>query len=195
MEFVNIKKTDSDEKRIVYGEVYAPDRPDSQGEFMRAEDIEKMAHDFMRRMKTQAIDTEHNNKLVQNTCVVECFIAREGDPTFIPGSWVVGVHIDDDDTWAKVKKGEINGFSLEAYLKYEEVEVELEIPPVVSGRTSKSDDHEHEFHVAYDENGVFLGGKTDEVDGHFHVIKKGTVCEPANGHSHTFSAVDLVKVK
>ena len=33
---------------MVYGEVYVPDRKDKDGNFMAAETIEKMAHDFMK---------------------------------------------------------------------------------------------------------------------------------------------------
>ena len=38
----------SEEQQIVYGEVYAPNRPDAQGEYMTAVEIRKMAHEFIR---------------------------------------------------------------------------------------------------------------------------------------------------
>lgn len=189
-----VKKSEDEDRRLVYGEVYAPNRPDADKEFMKPADIEEMAHDFMRRMKQDQIDTQHDNEVVPNVVVVESFIARKGDPDFIEGSWVVGVHVNDDDTWEKIKKGELCGFSLEALVKYEDVEVEVEIPPIVSGVTSKSEDHTHKFFVTYDKDGNFKGGVTDEVDGHKHAIIRGTRTEKAEGHTHTFSAVDDIEI-
>lgn len=186
-------KADTEEapaERLVYGEVYAPNRADADGEFMTAETIKKMAHDFIRDLLANNVDVQHDNKLVDGVSVVESFTARKGDPDFIEGSWVVGVHVNDDKIWSKVQKGEINGFSLEALVHYQDVEVEVEIPPITTGRTSKSEDHEHKFYVKYSAEGKFCGGVTDEVDGHSHAIKRGTVTEKVNGHAHTFCAVD-----
>lgn len=190
-----IKSADK-KQRIVWAEVYAPNRPDSDGEFMDAEGIRKMAYDFMRSGNLSQIDSMHTNKLVEGACVVESFIARKGDSTFIEDAWVAGIHIPGDDDWAKVEKGDWNGFSIEALVNKEQVEVELELPPVVEGRTLKSEDgHDHKFYVAYDDNGKFLGGKTDSVNGHFHVIKRGTITEDTNGHKHRFSHVEDLWIK
>lgn len=189
-------KAADEEQRIVWAEVYAPNRPDSDGEYMDAEGIRKMAYEFMSRMALDQIDSHHNNDLVDGCRVVESFIARKDDPDFIEGSWVVGVHIPDDDMWAKVKKGDINGFSMEAMVQKEVVEVTLEVPPVIQGRTMKAEDgHTHTFHVAYDENGKFLGGRTDTVDGHYHPIKRGTVTEEVKEHRHKFDHVYDVIIK
>lgn len=184
----------TEDQRLVFSEVYAPNRPDSQGEYMRAETILKMAHDFAKAGRFQQIDVEHNNVTVPGIQVVESFIARKGDTDFIEGSWVVGIHVNDDDTWEAIKNGEINGLSLEALVVKEETPVQLSMPPVVSGRTSKSEDHEHQFYVSYNDEGVFQGGVTNTVDGHSHVIKTGTMCEFVNGHSHRFSSVDDLEI-
>jgi hypothetical protein len=189
-----VLKGETPEQQLVYSEVYAPDRPDTDGEYMDAETILKMAHDFAKNLRFDQIDVEHDGKAREGCCVVESFIARKGDPDFIEGSWVVGVHVGDDELWQKVKKGEINGFSVEALVAKDEEEVEIEIPPVVTGSTSKSEDHEHQFFVSYDENGEFLGGVTDEVNGHRHRIVKGTVTETSNEHSHRFSSVDNLEM-
>lgn len=184
----------AEEQQIVYGEVYAPDRPDAQNEYMNREEIRKMAHEFLRSGRMDQIDVLHNNRVVKGCSVVESFVADEGDPRFIPGSWVVGVHIPDRELWERVKKGEINGFSMEAFVSRHEKEVEIEVPPVLTGKTSKSEDHDHTFYVAYDEKGQFKGGITDTINGHYHRIVAGTHTEEADGHTHRFSAVDLVKV-
>lgn len=184
----------ADEQQIVMGEVYSPNRPDAQGEFMTTNEIRKMAHEFIQAGKSKQIDLLHNGKVVKGCSVVESFISDEHSPTFIPGSWVVAVHIPDKELWQSVKKGEINGFSMEAFVSRKEKEVEVEIPPVVSGMTSKSEDHQHRFYVNYDDKGDFRGGTTDYVNGHCHVIKAGTVTQDAEGHSHRFSSVDNVQI-
>lgn len=189
-------KSVNEDERLVYAEVYAPNRPDSDGEFMDEEGVKQACFTFMKSMKLDSIDSYHNNTLVEGCCVVESFIARKGDPDFIEGAWVVGVHIDNDDMWEKIKKGEINGFSMEALVQRDVVDVTMEIPPILSGRTMKSeqsdDDHTHSFTVAYNEDGKFLGGKTDAVNGHYHIIKRGTVTETSSGHRHKFDFIEEV---
>lgn len=194
LHIVKKDKAPDEELRLVYAEVYAPNVPDSSGDYMTVEEVRKAAYDFVRKGRLANVDVQHDNKTTEGVQIVESFISREDDKTFLPNSWVVGVHIPDDDLWSRVKKGEINGFSLEALTKVEDVEVEVEIPPVVSGHTSKSEDHDHKFYVAYDDAGKFLGGRTDSVNGHVHLIKAGTVTEEVDGHTHKFSAVDLIKI-
>jgi hypothetical protein len=178
------------ERQIVMGEVYAPDRPDSQGEYMTKEEILKMAHEFVRAKKMDQIDILHNNKVVKGCSVVESFVAPDGSKDFLPGSWVVAVHIPDLALWMAIKSGEINGFSMQALVTRHEHDVEIEIPPVVTGMTSKSEDHQHVFYVTYDDEGLFKGGVTNQVNGHQHRILAGTHTEDTEGHSHRFSSVD-----
>lgn len=192
---VAVLKSVIEEQRLVFGEVYAPLVPDSDHEFMDAVTIRKMAYEFMHSLKLNSIDTEHDNVLVDGCCVVESFIARKGDPDFIEGAWVVGVHIPDDDVWGKVKKGEINGFSIEAAVFKTPMEVEVDIPPIINGHTMKSEGHSHTFYVTYDENAKFRGGRTDVVDGHSHLITRGTCTAETDGHSHRFSHVEGLTLK
>lgn len=186
-------KSEDDEQRIVWAEVYSPNVPDSDQEFMDAVGIRDMAYDFMRRMELGNIDVFHTNEVPEGVCVVESFIARKGDPTFTEGAWVCGIHVPDDETWAKIKKGEINGFSMEALVHKTVVEVEVELPAVITAKTLKSEGHDHEFYVAYSETGVFQGGRTSRAeDGHFHLIRRGTVTEDSNGHTHRFEHVNAL---
>lgn len=189
---VGIKKADGDQ-HMVWAEVYIPNVPDTDGDYMDAEGIREMAYKFMRNLRLKSVDTQHNNKLVNEACVVESFIARKGDPDFIEGAWVAGIHVPDPDTWAKIKKGEINGFSMEAMVSKRPTTISVDIPPVLSGRCAKAEDgHEHEFFVSYDNAGNFRGGQTSVVDGHFHVIKRGTTTEECNGHTHRFAFMDAI---
>jgi hypothetical protein len=108
---VEFRKT-SEEKQIVYGEVYVPDRKDSDGNWMTADTIEKMAHDFMRNGGVRQISKGHDGQCDKGE-LVESFIARDGDPDYAKGSWVVGIHIPDQKIWKQVKDGTLTGFSIE----------------------------------------------------------------------------------
>ena len=108
---VDFKKSDG-KKQIVFGEVYVPARRDTDGNFMTAETIEKMAHDFLVNNRSAQISKGHDGN-TDKGCVVESFIAREGDPDFAAGSWVVGVHVPDAKIWKSIEDGELTGFSIE----------------------------------------------------------------------------------
>ncbi len=188
----SLKKSD-EEQRIVWGEVYAPGFPDSQGDFMTEETIREMAYGFMKKQAMDAIDTNHN-RVPNGSVIVESFIAREDDALFIPGSWVLGVHVPDDETWGLVKSGELNGFSIDGHGVRVEAVLEIDMPDILAGETDEGPDgHKHTFFVKFDEDGKFLGGETSRApDGHYHVIKMGTCTEDASGHSHRFSFVEGV---
>jgi hypothetical protein len=172
------------EEQIVMGVVYAPGLPDSHGDYMTAVEIKKACHDFMM----------HDN--MRYGCeIVECFIVRKGDPDFpIEGSWVAAVHCPDP-IWERVKKGELNGFSMEALAFRETKELDLEFPPQVKGITTKHDDHTHEFEIMFGPEGEFIGGKTSiavDADGksHYHAIRKGVITEETLGHTHKFAYIE-----
>ena len=109
---IPILKVD-EEKRIVSGIVYEPDVPDAHDEFMTAEEIEKSAHQFLKDYRN--IDKQHDFVGGQAD-VVESWIAKEdgtlGDQDIRKGTWLMSVHVDDDDTWGEIKKGELTGFSM-----------------------------------------------------------------------------------
>lgn len=116
---VSFKKAD-ESKQIVYGEVYVPwtgegtpelkDR-DTHGHWATTETIEKMAHSFMANLRTYQIDKQHDEEADEGY-VVESFIAREGDPDFTPGAWVLGTKVTKEETWQAIQKGEITGYSI-----------------------------------------------------------------------------------
>lgn len=108
-----LNKTDL-EQRIVYGVVYAPGNPerrDAQGHWMSAEEVAKMAHRFMANLRLYQIDKQHDSEPDEGM-VVDSFIAREGDPDFPAGAWVLGVKVLKDETWEAIKNGEITGYSI-----------------------------------------------------------------------------------
>lgn len=189
---MKIRKVD-EELRLVYGEIYSPLVPDSQGDFMTADTIRVMAHNFLAKGRTNKVDENHDNVLT-DCRVVESFIARKGEPDFVEGAWVACVHVISDDLWDKVKRGEINGFSLEAYAMARKRKVALLVPDVLEGETLVTNGHTHPFRISFGENGLAVFGSTsDEAQaGHMHPIQNGSVTEEADGHSHRYVMVDLL---
>lgn len=110
---IPIQKID-EEKRMIFGIVYAPDDVDTQGEYANAEDIEAAAHAFMKDLKNARIDKQHN-ETPEEAFVAESWIVRKGDPLFSDekeGAWAVGIKVEDDDLWKSAKAGEIGGLSM-----------------------------------------------------------------------------------
>lgn len=194
--FVPIKKFDS-ARQMIWTEVYVPMVPDSQGEFMTAAEIESTAYNFMKGQRMYNVDTEHNLKK-NETCVIESFIARDGDKDFIPGSWVVGMHVMNSDMWSKVEKGEVNALSMYGSGLRDECIVEMDIPDdgIIKGDTHAFDNHQHTFNLQFNEEGKVVKGETNEINingvSHKHIIKGGTVTEMASGHAHRYSVSDAL---
>lgn len=180
-----------DELQVVFSEVFAPGVPDSQGDYMTAEHIRLMAYEFMRRGLLNQIDREHDNQTF-GACIVESFIADDNSTTFIPGSWVIGVHVPDPVQWAMVKNGTYNGFSMDGEGDRVSKSFTMKVPDWLVGETSVNAGHSHAFTVRYGSEGQFLGGETDIVDGHSHTISRGTVTDEAEGHTHRFSYVEQI---
>lgn len=201
MRVVNVPIKDADDLlQVIYGEVYIPNVLDSHGEWMTAWEITAMAHGFLARGDTTAVDREHNNERTGAT-VVESYIANEGDPIFIAGAWVVGIKLPDD-MWELYLKNEINGFSFEGLVRRATELVDVEVPFTMMGETSVVEGHKHYFKVYFDDDGQFLGGETsaaieedgnaEPLDDHHHVIKMGTVTEDEQNHNHTFNFIDAL---
>ena len=95
-------------KRIVYGEVLAPDVVDEQGDVARPEEIEAAAHRFLSDGGVVGAMHEAFEGVGR---VVESFVAREGDTQYTPGAWVLGVQLDPE-AWQAVQEGLYTGFSI-----------------------------------------------------------------------------------
>ncbi len=207
MTTVDIKKAD-DELQIVFGEVYSPNALDTKGDFMGENAVRRLAYKFMANLqipqfneegvletRVAIVDRDHNH-INTASFVVESFIASEDDSVYIPGSWVVGVHVPSASLWSQIKDGIINGFSFEGEVAYTVTTIELEIPEVISGTTSERDGHSHEFEVAFDDDGNYLGGSTlGDSTGHTHSITRGTVADLADGHNHTYSIIEQINAE
>lgn len=103
-----------EEQRIVTGPVLVPNVADLGNDFEFAKDIEKAAHGFMEQ--TRVIGEMH--KIFGDIGVpVESWLTREKSVSAsgkeLPvGTWMLSTKIVKDETWAKVKSGELNGYSI-----------------------------------------------------------------------------------
>lgn len=179
-----------EDRQIAYGEVYAPYDVDTHGEFMSAPDIEQLAHKFMLKLLTKHIDVMHDNQ-PGKAAAVESFVAREGDPDFTVGAWVLGTKVFDRALWSRIKSGEITGYSMQARVRQIPMVVEMEDFPEdqYRGRVNAggTDAHVHDFWILVDKRGNAVAGQTSEgPDGHTHIIRENNRTDIAGGHVHTF---------
>lgn len=125
----------SDEKHMIYGAVLIPDkdiyRKTNGGYYINfsKESIEKMSQDIMKEYRQFDFKTDHKNE-VSDVCLVESWIVSDSyrDKSNalgieVPeGTWMAGVKVNNQDTWNRIKNGELKGFSVESVLAYSEVE-------------------------------------------------------------------------
>ena len=123
--------------------------------------------------------------------MVESFIARKGDRDFTEGAWVL-VSWLPDELWAKVKSGELNGYSMAGFFAKYPVEVEAIIENKTTGVTAEVEfenvpKHDHQFTVIFDDAGEIIFGKAFSGDNdHDHNISSTTATDEAEGHAHRF---------
>lgn len=181
----NVKKANKDEQ-IVWGEVYIPNRIDTHGHMMLAEDVRKLAYSFLRKNLDKAIDTQHDN-WPNGSFPIESFVARKGDPDFEENAWVLGVKVTDSRLWKQVKKGELAGYSFEG--------TAIEQPAIVTATVLRhqfgytkaaADGHRHFYFVSLDADGKVVKGHTSTAKGHRHVITRGTATDETKEHKHPF---------
>ncbi|AUR95987.1 XkdF [Vibrio phage 1.215.B._10N.222.54.F7] len=188
---LRVTKTD-DELRVLYAEAYAPTViPDADDDVMTAEEIRAMAYRWMIRGDMGRVDTQHDREK-NGSYVVESFIAQDNDPNFIPGAWVVAIHVVSQDLWDQIKAGDFKGLSLDFMFEFEYVEYEIEIPEIVQGVTGEEDGHKHTFYARFNEDGRFIGGYTDTVNGHMHYMIRGTATEETEGHVHVYDYAQIL---
>lgn len=103
-------------RQLVYGVVLVPNEVDIQEDTITAEEIEKTAHSYM--AKSRVIGANHERQMdahVVESYIAPCdlkFKALDGDQVVPKGSWVIAVKVSDPGEWAKVERGDYEGFSV-----------------------------------------------------------------------------------
>jgi len=182
-------KIKSEDKRLVFAEVYSPMHVDTDGEAMTADEIEKMAYKFLSEGNVRKIDVSHKRE--ESGCfIVESFLARKNDPdNFIEGSWVLGVKIEDDALWAAVKKGDLNGFSFDGTVTPVPARASVSVMRRMVGKTELSfkgllPEHSHTLEIEFNEDGKVIPCFTGMALGHCHEVVQATSTKSELEHSH-----------
>ena len=116
---LRILKAETGPKRYTLGLAYAPHRLDAHGEGMTADEVEQTAWGYLRK---QEIGLFHQDGTVGHARPVESYIYRGpdwrltdasgGEQIIKAGDWLLGA-IWDPGAWDLVKKGKINGWSMD----------------------------------------------------------------------------------
>ena len=176
------------------GAVVVPLEVDTQKEASEHDDIEKQMIDWFVNQDHSKVDTNHNYK--KNGVVpYMCYQAEKGDPSFRPGTWVLGCLTLDPVIGEKVKTGELNAFSWSGPVDRELSLAKISHPIEASGTTEKSDagpypEHDHEVEsLKFADDSRVVRTWTKEKFGHRHEIAGTTRTEKKDGHSHGLKIV------
>lgn len=127
-------KLSSDERHICYGPALIPNkdiyRNNGEQEFyinFTEESIVKMSQDFMKNFRQKEVNLEHEED-VDEVYVCESWLVEDPykDKANALGfnvpknTWMIGMKVNNVDTWEKVKAGELKGFSVESAIRLEE---------------------------------------------------------------------------
>jgi cation transport regulator ChaB len=102
-------------ERITYDVVYPAWQVDLQGQYATADEVRKMAHDFMSNGGGTNLMHVTGMKMSDGQPAgvpVQSFIADENNPRFPRDAWVMAVKWHPE-AWDKIKSGELRGYSIE----------------------------------------------------------------------------------
>ena len=134
----------NEEQRVVMGLVLQPEQlilrqdPESGEKFnivFSADTIKELSHNFFKSGFQLNSKLEHNSP-IKDVTFVESWIVENSDidksanfgMNFPKGSWMATMKIDNDDIWNNyVKTGEVEGFSVDAMVDLEEINLKSEI--------------------------------------------------------------------
>lgn len=124
-----LAQVEDGEKRMLYGPALIPNQPivryDGNNEkyyiTYSKETIEQTAQEFLKRNMHHNHTIQHEMP-VNNLTVVESWVTMGAHDKSMnlgfelpEGTWMIGVKVDNDATWAAVKNGEVKGFSIEGW--------------------------------------------------------------------------------
>ena len=122
----------NNEQRLVVGPAMIPDkmiirRNEITGEiyyvYFTAETIKKLQQKFMQEKLLDKTNIEHGRKFLTGVDVVESWIVDDQKldkqqvfgMDYPKGTWMISMKVNNDDTWNKVKDGQLRGFSVQGY--------------------------------------------------------------------------------
>lgn len=120
----------NEEQREVFGAAMIPDMPifrsDNTGDYyvtFSKETIRKISQKFYQNSYQSKVNIGHDPNLTQDGVTFFQSFINDGKIASIngyaEGTWFLGAKINNDELWAKVKSGEVKGFSVEGMFSYE----------------------------------------------------------------------------
>ena len=134
----------NEEQRVVMGLVLQPEQlilrqdPESGEKFnivFSADTIKELSHNFFKSGFQLNSKLEHNSP-IKDVTFVESWIVENSEidksanfgMSFPKGSWMATMKVDNDDIWNNyVKTGEVEGFSVDAMVDLEEINLKSEV--------------------------------------------------------------------
>lgn len=130
-EMVSLASIEDEDQRMLIGAALIPDKhiprydefsDEEYDVYFSKETVKKASEMFLKQNRTNAHTFEHQES-IDNVSVVESWIVSnpEMDKSkhyglSVPeGTWMVRVHVQNDDMWKFVKEQEVQGFSIEGY--------------------------------------------------------------------------------
>lgn len=102
------------DQRFVLGVVLEPNTVDAQEDEYNADEVRKAAWGYM--VSFRNVGLMHKGLVNQKVELVESYIAPTdftvGGSTIKAGTWLMGLHVNDDAIWEDVKKGALTGLSI-----------------------------------------------------------------------------------
>ncbi len=135
-ERVQFADVDKDKRRVM-GLILEPNklvyRNQNGNEFnimFTEQDIEDVAYNFQKQKNQSTSTIEHDNNNIEGVTFVETWLVENPEIdkstnfgfSYPKGSWIGVMQIDNDDVWNDyVKMGKVKGFSIDAFMQLEEV--------------------------------------------------------------------------
>lgn len=132
---------EDEHKRMVFGAVLIPDRPiyrngnnyglDYDFELLFSKDcISQLEQRYMRSLRANNWTEQHESD-AEGLFTFESWTKVDADRDKsvalglnrdLPvGTWFIGCKVDSDEVWQKVMRGDFNGFSIESFLRFDEL--------------------------------------------------------------------------
>ena len=125
----NFWRFSADDQMIVSGPAMIPNqlipRRDKGGNLFHVyfgkETVKKIAEEFLKKNLAHNTDINHNEMVTEENTLLESWIVEDperdksaalGYEKLPVGTWFVSYRINNPETWAKIKSGELNGFSV-----------------------------------------------------------------------------------
>ena len=127
---------EKEDKHIIVGCALVPDKPiyrrDGDEEFyiqFSKETIEKLAHNYLANDRIYSFSTDHKD-VADDVYIIETWLktsendkSKDYDLDVPIGSWMVMAKVENDEIWNRIKEGELQGFSIEAFVNLDEIKL------------------------------------------------------------------------